>query len=237
MIETINSLRTWTNQNSGFTTVIIFLITLFLGWVSGIFQALRNHPKFIIDIIIPGPTLCAIFFTNREEHGHKTHRFAIALYLKITNKGSAPSDIGKISVAYHTCNFPYTFFWFWLNDETISLRDFSSKIGEDIKVYPFLKQTSAITLKNQRTYLRVGEVTNGVVYFEQQESWGSYQPRVKKELVKIKIKVKDTFGSSHSKIVRVPFVSLEKAKEFNSEFGMTRERIKDQKVAQAENDK
>ena len=236
MIETIDSLRTWTNQNSGFTTVIIFLLTLFLGWVSGIFQALRNHPKFILRVI-SGPTLCSLFFTDREYQGHKTHRFAVALYLEITNKGSAPSDIGKISVAYHNYSFIHTFFWYWLNEETTSLRDFSTKIGEDIKVYPFLKQVSTIIPNERGTYLRIGEVANGIVYFEQEECWGSYRPRIKNGYVKFKIKVKDTFGSSHRKSVWIPIVSLEKAQEFNAEFGMTREKIRSQTVAQAENDK
>lgn len=31
----INTLKDWANQNQGFLTIILFLVSLFIGWVSG----------------------------------------------------------------------------------------------------------------------------------------------------------------------------------------------------------
>jgi hypothetical protein len=43
----------WSNENAGFLSIILFVVALFLGWISGIFQSLRKRPKFEIRII-PG---------------------------------------------------------------------------------------------------------------------------------------------------------------------------------------
>ncbi len=39
------------NDNQGIISIAIFIITLLLGWISGIFSALQKKPKFKIDLI------------------------------------------------------------------------------------------------------------------------------------------------------------------------------------------
>lgn len=224
----MNEIIKWTNENSGFLTLIIFLITLFLGWISGIFKKLRYRPDFIIDLI-PVPTFCCTFNTDKKHDGIDTHRTALVIYLSIKNTGVAPSQIQSVEVGYHNHSFKYSFLWFWLT-QTPSLGDFGHTIGENLRVFPFLFQKSTLLPQKIATYLNSGQSTKGIVYFEQAESYGSFFPRIKNGKVKIKIKMRDIFDQSYSKIFWVPMVELEYAKKFNKEFGQTLDKMENNEI-------
>ena len=215
MSELIN----WTNNNSGFLTLLIFFTTLFLGQISGIFQRLQFRPNFELELI-PGPTFCSTFNTGKKHNNYDTHQTAIVIYLSIKNTGTAPSEIQQIHLVYHNYTFKYTYFWFWIKPIT-SLRDFAHTIGENLRVYPFLIQKSTLLPQENITYLRSGQSEKGIVYFEQSESYGGFQPRIKNEKVKIKIKVFDIFDRSYAKTFWIPKVDLTYAQKFNEEFGQT----------------
>ncbi len=219
----MNEIITLTNDNSGFLTLLLFLITLFLGWVSGIFQKLRYRPKFIIDLI-SGPTFCCTFNTETKYEGGDTHRTVLVIYLSIKNTGAAPSEIQNVEVGYHNHSFKYSFLWFWLK-QTPSLGDFGHTIGENIRLFPFLFQKSTLFPQEVVTYLNSGQSSRGIVYFEQTESYGGFSPRVKNGKAKIKIKVHDIFNKSYSKVCWIPIVELEYAKKFNKEFGQTLDKM------------
>lgn len=221
----IVTIKSWSNLNSGFLTLILFITTLFLGWISGLFKSLIKGAKFKIQIL-PGPSFVCTFPTNRDFDGHKTHQTAIALYLRVRNSGNSPASISEIHVGYHNFTLKNTIKWFWLTNQTVALTDFQITIGENIKFYPFLIQQSFLLPSNQYTYLRDGENINGVVYFEQQESWGGFLPRVKNERVRLKIKIVDSFGGYHTTVKYAPFISLAKARDFNPSIGLTHETIK-----------
>jgi hypothetical protein len=70
--------------------------------------------------------------------------------------------------------------WFWIKEQSVSLSDFQVIIGEHTKFYPFLNQESRVSVSETRTFLEVGRSANGVVYFEQEDSWGGCFPTVKK---------------------------------------------------------
>ena len=212
IVDTLTLIADWSNNNSGFLTLIIFIITLILGWTSGIFRALLRKPNFIIEVL-PGPTFCCTMPTGRKYNGHDTHLTAIALYLSITNTGSAPAEVSGVHIAYHNYSFRYSFLWFWLRDQITALKDFQVAIGnDDIKVYPFLFQESFLLPTKRDTYLRQGQKTNGVVYFEQRESWGSFLPRARHGKIKIKICVLDSYRRKYKKLSDIPFVDIEEAK-------------------------
>lgn len=209
----------WTNQNSGFLTLILFVTTLMLGWVSGIFRALMHKPKFQIEIN-EGPTFISNFPTEREFKDKKTHRTAAAIYLSVTNKGTAPAQIKSVRLGYHNRSVKYTFLWYWLNS-TPSIGDFGHTIGENLRVFPFLFQKNYLAAHPISTYLQSGQHTNGVVYFEQPESWGGFMPREKNGQTKIKLLVIDSFGNKYAKTFAISVVKLEYARKFNSNFGNT----------------
>ena len=213
------------NDNEGFISVIIFTMTLLLGWGSGIFESLRRRPRFKIRVL-EGPTFCCSFPTGREYKGNKTHITGLALYLDVTNVGSAPSSIGRIEIGYHNYTFKNPFLWFWLKHQVVSLTDFHVQLGEFVKVYPFLTQHNQLSPHKSGRYLEVGRSTNGVVYFEQTESWGGFRPREKNGGIRIIIRVEDAFGGKRSLKTFVSRVSLQEAQKYNPYFGESRETAK-----------
>lgn len=230
----IHELIKWINDNQGAVTVLVFLATIALGWASGIFQSLRRKPKFKIETL-PGPSLCSTFLTGEKYNGYKVRRTAISIYLKISNVGSAPSDIVNVSIGYHWHRnrlnwmwLKYRLIWFWLEHPIISMEDFQYNLGDGIKFYPFLLQGTASIMKSPETYLLVGQSVNGVVYFEQPESWGGCFPSPKRGATKIRVRIRDSFGKSHYKSAWIPVVPLEEAKKYCPAFGETFKILKNQ---------
>ena len=213
----------WSNENQGVVAIAIFLVTIALGWLSGIFAALRRKPKFKLTII-PGPTFCCTFFVGKRYQDYDLHRTGIALYLNISNIGSAPSSIENIAVGYHRhgkrlVGLLYMLSWHWLNDQVVALVDFKREIQGQITLYPFLIQQSSFAKSTVNTYLEVGRSRNGMVYFEQANSWGNLYPAVNKGSVRLKIAVQDVLGKWWYRKFKVPSFSLEEARKFNPAFG------------------
>jgi hypothetical protein len=217
----------WLNDNQGVVGVAIFVVTIAFGWVSGIFAALRRRPKFKISLI-DGPTFCSTYHVSKAQGKFEVHRTGIALYLVIANVGSAASSIESISVGYHWHLRPfsvqwlrYTVGWFWLTNQSAALEDFQAKLGDNVKVYPFLTQSNFLSPVRAETYLEVGQSTNGVVYFEQSDSWGGCFPTVKNDHVRLKVRVQDVFGKRHTAKFSVRSVAIDEARNYNPSFGKT----------------
>lgn len=224
----IDNLRNWANQNAGFVTLLIFIVTLILGWLSGIFRALRQRPRFNIHIL-NGPSFCCTFETGEEHQREKVYRTAIALYLKVSNTGSAPSAISNVLVGYHNYDIRYIFRWYWV-EQTAAFSNFTQQITGGIRTFPFLLQravnvTGEDSQSSPKTYLEIGEVLYGVVYFEQLKAWGGFRPRVKNGQVKVKVRLLDAFGRKHHTVHNIPVVSLEAAREMSPAFGTSIDRM------------
>ncbi|WP_028293023.1 hypothetical protein [Oceanobacter kriegii] len=218
----------WLNNNQGVLSVIIFIVTILIGWVSGIIGALRKKPKFKISTIL-GPTMVVTSTVPGFHNGLPKHKTAISLYLGISNVGSAPSQLKYAHVGYHwsTVRFSwnwlkYSVGWFWLKNQTAVLEDFQCQIGEGkVKFFPFLFQKSPVTGLGGNTYLLEGQSINGLVYFEQAESYGACFPKVKDGKTKLKIVLLDAEDRKHAKSVWVDVTSIEQAKQYNPAFGDT----------------
>ena len=217
----------WFNDNQGLISVCTFLLTLFLGWASGIFSALRRKPKFIVDLI-PGPTFVCIFQTGVKFNDHDVHRIGFALYLSVANCGSAASSLHAVHVGYRWNLIPLSKSWFrhtllrhWIKERTASLTDFHVAIGGNVKIYPFMFQRNMLSPVQQDTYLQPGQSVVGVVYFEQSDSWGGCQPRISNGQVRLSVRLIDVFGGRHTQRFWVPAVTLEEARKFNPSFGST----------------
>lgn len=227
LIAMYSSIAGWLNDNQGVVGLGIFIVTLIFGWLSGIFSALRRRPKFKIRLI-EGPTFVCTVLLGKKHKDYDAHRTCVALYLHITNVGSAASSIDTISVAYHwkvkrftKAWFRYGVGWFWLHDQVAAINDFQVKIGENVKFYPFLTQTSTVFSTQTSTFLEPGKMENGVVYFEQPDSWGGCFPANGPKGVRIKVGLRDVFGAMHVARFNVEHVSLEYARKFNPSFGKT----------------
>jgi len=190
--EYLTVLANWLNQNQGVVSLVLFIAAGLFGWLSGIFNSLRRKPKFKINFLY-GPTFSCKYSQGGEHQGPDSFQIGNAPYLKITNIGSAPSSIDAVQVGYHWDLIPftqnwrkYTLGWFWLDRFNVALEDFQVRIGGHVKVYPFLFQQGQLTNHIPKNYLQPGQSTIGMVYFEQEESWGGCQPRVTDQGVKIK---------------------------------------------------
>lgn len=232
MIEHLTPITIWLNANQGVVGVGLFLATILLGWLSGIFAALRHKPKFRISTI-EGPTFVCTYGTGEKKDDFDVHRTGIALYLHISNVGSAAASIDNISVGYHWHIKPfgwlwwkYRIGWFWLHNQAVALEDFQVKIGEDTKFYPFMTQRSSISGHTADAYLEVGRSTNGVVYFEQEDSFGACFPSADNGRVKMRVGITDSFGQRHMSTLSVPRVAIAEAQRFNPSFGLTFVRLR-----------
>ena len=218
----------WANNNQGVLSIYLFLIALLLGWVSGLFGSLMRKPNFRMTTI-EGPTFVCTFGTGQTHNEYDVHRTGIALYLQIANIGSAPASIIDVEVGYRWAIIPLKKLWwrhglfrYWIKKQAISLQDFQVEMGgEYTKMYPFLTQRSHISGQSADTHLDVGRSTSGVVYFEQGDSFGACFPVAREHLVKLKVRVIDSFGKSHCAIFRLPRVTLKDARTYNPSFGLT----------------
>ncbi|OSI34017.1 hypothetical protein [Neisseria dumasiana] len=217
----------WLNANQGVLSLAIFILTIILGWVSGIFSSLRRKPKFIISLL-ECPSFCCIYETGNEFNGYHAYRIGFVIYLDISNIGNNASSIKNIKIGYRWNLIPFCPLWwkytlrlFWLKKPTIALEDFRVDIGNKVKIYPFLLQKNNLTFNEQDTFLEVGKSTSGVVYFEQPESWGGCQPKIVNNQISITIGVVDVFNKTYYLKTKIPVFTLEEAKKYNPLFGTT----------------
>ena len=221
-MQNLDGIINWTNQNSGFISVLLFFITIFIGGISVFLKAVLRRPK--VEISISQPSFISTFDLDRTKDGKQTHRTAAVIYLTIMNSGSAPTTIKNVQLGYHNFSFKFTYFWFWLNPVP-SLSDFGHTVGENLRMFPFLFQKSILMASENKTYLLEAKREMGIVYFEQDESWGGFKPRVKNGQVKIKIKVHFVNGIKTSSIYSIPMHELSYARKFSPEFGNTLEKM------------
>ena len=225
MKEKICDLITWTNQNSGFLGLLIFLTTLLIGWITGFFKFIRKQPKFKIRIIEQATFGCIIDL-NRTYNNLPIHKTAVAVYMEVTNVGNAPASIGKIRLGYLLSDLrpKWRTSRNWIL-ETFAKSDFRVKFNDSdvIKGYPFLKQKNENFNNSTDNYLEVGKSVNGIVYFEAPESYGSWMPRLNKDLKSsdLKLEIKDSFGKKHTKRFTVNLVDPNHTLMINPYFGQT----------------
>lgn len=225
-------LSVWLNANQGLLTLLIFIATMALGWGSGIFSALRRRPRLKVRLI-EGPTFSCTFLTGSKHGNFDVHRTGVALYLHISNPGNAPTSIDAIELGYHwhlepfSINwFKYKVGWFWIVNQSVALADFQIAIGEHTKVFPFLTQKNSLSSASPTTYLRVGESTNGVVYFEQEDSWGGCFPSARHGYTNIKLRLRDAHGRQYVSKHKIQAIELEEARKYNPKFGITHRELR-----------
>lgn len=225
MKKILNDIIDWCNQNAGFITVILFLTSVLIGWISGFFKSITKRPKFKIKVI-EGATFGSIIDLKKTYNGFPVNKTAFAIYLEITNVGNAPASIGKISLGYILSDL--TPKWRakrnWI-DETISKSDFTIKFKDSalVKGFPFLKQQNINFPNKVDTYLEIGQSKNGIVYFEQPEAYGSWMPSLNKdnETTNLILKIHDSYEKIHKKSLIIKMVDPNISFKMNPYFGQT----------------
>lgn len=223
----VEHMADWSNRNQGVVSILIFAGTLVLGWATGIFAALRRKPRFRVRTI-DGPTFCSTFLTGAKRGDLDIHRSAFAIYLHVTNVGSASGSIDEVHLGYHWHVQPFSLAWlrygigwFWIKNQTASIHDFQADIGDNLKIFPFLFQKSYLSGSSSETFLQIGQSTSGVIYFEQPDSWGGCFPSIRRGRAKVRIKLIDGFGRRYARTFLIPSVTPDDAKKYNPSFGTT----------------
>lgn len=219
----------WTNINSGFVSILLFIATILYGWFSGLFSSLIKKPKLKIRFL---DKLCfySFYHTGNQYYNEKlqenfnTHKTGFVVYMSIANVGNMATSIDNIYIGYYkSTQHPWLKFW----KEKIWLAQWHS-------VDPFLipiKEDKFISIRSLRIrsnefdnstsdFINIGDSLVGVAYFEQQEAWGNFSPlQFEDKSTKILIKIKDIYGRKYIFKTTLGYLELEKARKYNSHFG------------------
>lgn len=241
LFDLLNEIKTWCNDNAGFVGVVIFILTILIGIVTGFFKAILNKPHLKIESI-PGPNICTVVDCHKKFDNHDVMRTALSVYLRVKNTGFTSTSIIKVYIKYRTNMLKWENLKIWKPisylekyiesirifyrfskkiHQTTILDIFKSKLSEEKdKVYPLLFQHIDF-ISPSETFLERGQSTNGIVYFENEEYWGGYKPKIYQDEVKVIIIIQDTFNKLYKKRIKLPFLQLEEARKYNDKFGDT----------------
>ena len=219
LIKVIEELIKWTNSNSGFLSLLLFIATLLIGLVSGLYSSLTSRSKIKVEIL-KRPAVCMV------EKIEKTHsRASFGVYLKIVNIGYSPVDIDSVFLSFQTQSKA----WSEKLSSTVCKSEFFEVLdGNKLKILPFLMQMSPNAVADNSSYLNRGQQKNGIVYFESEPMIDSELPFHNQEFkIKIKLFLKDTLGKSYLKDGEVFLVQPQVLREsICSEFGNTKNDLK-----------
>jgi len=213
----------WANSNPGWVAILVFIAGMLASSILWIVKRRSSKPSLKLEVL-RGPTLCSSFDGASEGHGVGLHRTAFLVYLKITNFGCVPVQVGDIHLGYRSAGDSDVESFRWLVNETVLLEDFMLPIGDKVKVFPFLKQINTSINTSKKTYLLPGEYENGLVYFEQEASDGLDYPYMDADShVLSRIRVHDTLGRYWEIETSIVKVMIDAVREHNPTFGLTGE--------------
>ena len=218
----------WTNDNSGFLSLILFVVTILLGWVSGLFNSLIKKPKLKIRFIEKASFYC--FFETGNQYYHpqlkenfELHQTGFAVYMSIANVGNMPTSIDKIYIGYYPNSAKRDFFRKninWLVQLHI-FENFKLEFKDSVVLIPPLRGKNEFFMNKNDDNLEVGKSSVGVAYFEQEEAWGNFNPKTinNEGEINVIVRIRDIYGKNYNfKTVLKP-KSLEEARKMNSTFG------------------
>lgn len=223
MIEKIKYIIDLANDNPSVVSILIFILTLLIGWSTGIFRALMNKPK-LKATIIDKCTFYAINYIDKEVDGMPVYHFAFCIYLRVNNIGYAPTDIVDARLQYQRNDYNKkrkrgkNWIKGLLNKGNFELDMGHGKVAR----IPYLKQKDPV-LGQSDTYLEVGKSTNGILYFEEEQSYGNFYPRPNndKKSTDVVIELIDSFGEKYKSKHTIQQITYKDALSINEFFAKT----------------
>jgi hypothetical protein len=203
----------WTNNNSGFLSLIIFIATLLFGWLSGFFASIIKKPKLKVRFINKASFYC--FFETGNQYFHPTlkenfdlHQTGFAVYMSIANMGNKMTSVDKIYLGYYRNSLKRKLFNKQINwlAQWHSLDEFKFEYECHAVIIPPLRVRTEHFIENHDDSLEVGKSIIGVAYFEQPEAWGNFNPKIidQQGTIKIKIRIKDIYGKFYYFKTKLP---------------------------------
>ena len=228
-MEILHQFINFTNENSGFISVILFVLTIIIAWLSGVFKYFSNNPIFKIEIL----NKCTFGSSIEIKNLYKT---AYVTYLQITNVGKASSTIKEINLGYlksGKLNYleyillksrfrKYLHKISWI-DNIICKEKFSVVLpcNNYAITYPFLIQSNINNPIDNHKYLEVGKITSGIVYFEQENFETSPNPHSIDKACTIYIQIKDSFNNIFIERFEIDMIDYKEAIKYNPKFAQT----------------
>lgn len=218
----------WTNDNSGFLSLILFLAAILFGWFSGLFKSLIKRPKLKIRFIEKASFYC--FFGTGNQYYHPElkenfdlHQTGFAVYMSIANVGNMTTSIDKIYLGYYRNSKKKKLFAKQMNwlAQWHTFDNFKIEYGNTTLLIPPLRVKTEFFMNKNDDTLEVGKSIVGVAYFEQEEAWGNFNPKSidKKGTIKVIIKIRDVYGRHYNFKSTLKPKSLDEARKMNSTFG------------------
>jgi len=214
----IEELIKWSNSNSGFLSLLLFIATLLIGWFSGIYSSLTSRSKIKVEVL-KRPAVCMV-----EKIDKTNSRASFGIYLKIVNIGYSPVDIDSVFLSFQTQSKA----WSDKLSSTVCKSEFFEILdGNKLKVLPFLTQRIPGAVGDNSSYLNRGQQKVGIVYFESDPLINSELPFNNRESkIKVKLYLVDTLGKSYLKDGEVFLVQPQVLrKSICSEFGNTKKNL------------
>ena len=219
----------WTNDNSGFLSFILFIATVLFGWFSGLFNSLIRKPKLKVRFIEKASFYCFFYTGNKYYHPNlketfDLHQTGFSVYMSIANIGNMPTSIDKIYLGYYRNHKKGSLFGRQINwlPQWHTFDNFKIEYENATITIPPLRIRTEFFMDKDNDSLGVGRSIVGVAYFEQEESWGNYNPRTMNDEdgIKIIIKIKDVYGKNYKFKTTLESKSLDEAQRINSTFGI-----------------
>lgn len=223
----MNKLLEWTNENSGFLSLVLFILTFLYTWISGILKSLIKKPKLRIRFLNK-MTFYSFLYTgektfNKElDEDFDLHKTGFVIYISIANIGNKPTSIDKIWLGYKKSTLIENMFKRsiqWI-PQWNPIESFKIKMANETElVLNNLRLKNDLFDNNETSNLEVGKSLVGTVYFEQLTAWGNLHPKQnKKGVIDVIIKIQDIYGKNFKFKTKLNQLPIEKAREYNPYF-------------------
>ncbi|MGB0887391.1 MAG: hypothetical protein ACPGSL_04655 [Vicingaceae bacterium] len=218
----------WTNSNSGFLSLILFIVTVIAGWSSGLFKSLIKKPKLKIRFI-PKMSFYSFFLTGEKMYNKELneefelHKTGFVSYMSIANIGNKSTSIDKIWLGYYKNVDKKKWFkreiqwlvqWHPLGNFKIPITDGSEILVSNLRLKNNIYDNGNVD------ELEIGKNLIGVAYFEQEKAWGNLNPiQDNNGKIDVIIKIEDIYGKFYKFKTELEYLPIEQARDFNPNFG------------------
>lgn len=183
------------NNNTWVVAVTIFLLTILVWWISGLFSYIRNKPSLKIkrySEIIPHFFVSGWLSLNKEkESWFEVERLVLFLWLSVSNIWFSDTTIESYRLEYEDIN--------WKKHKLVPMslpEPLSHWIWEYQKVFPSLTTNYPHFWHNNSWKIDVGSNILWFLYFNIEYFW-SYQPLIKNNKISAKLFIEDVYWKTY----------------------------------------
>jgi len=215
------------NDNSGFLSLVLFIITIIFTWTSGILKSLIKKPNLKVKFL---DKMTFYSILESDENFIPTNQIdtkaGFVLYVSISNIGYKKTTIDKVSLGYkkdkNSILFKNKFQWIFQCNPIVNFEINMSK-GVKITLNSLLINVGSEKKSNINS-IEVGSNIIGTLYFEQLKVKNDPNPYQNIEgSIDVILQVEDIYGKSYKFKTKLSKVPIKQAIKYNSYFGNVEE--------------